>query len=331
MLDPTAFTPSLNRAVLAALPGLPAALHGVRAFDWLSSVGIAHRIRERIPDLDLDPVPDGLGADAIIAAGPYPRCLDHMVEAGDARAVRLADDLGVALAALVATLRLGPEDARAARPDWPAEHWERWAAVRRVGVGGGVVAGSLGARMVASAVERLPGFGGGDVDLRLVDAPGTLVLRGVGTALPDGPALLVDAGHTAVKYARARIADGRCGELEVVRTERPPRMLRAGPLAEHLADEAAGIAPERVRSAGFAVAAYTDAEGQPLAGQPGLYGSLGVVHLASYLAARLEDRLGYPIFVRTAGDGDAAAKALVGVADAAIVLGTAIGAGLNVP
>jgi hypothetical protein len=330
MLDPLAFTPSLNRAVLAALPGLPPELRGARAFDWLSSVGIALRVRERITGVELAPVPAGLGADALIAAAPYPRLLDGMVAAGDGRARRLADDLGAALAGLVATLRLGPEDARAARPDWPDEHWARWAAVRRVGIGGGVVAGTLGPRMVAAAVGDLPGLGVGDVELRLVDEPGTLVLRGAGAGLPDGPTVLVDAGHTTIKCARARIVGGRCSALEPVAAVPPPRDQRGAALADHLADLASGVVEGAVGSAGFVVAAYTDDEGQPLAGQPGLYGSLGQVPLASHLAARLADRLGYPVFVRTAADGDAAARALLGVADAAIVLGTAIGAGLNV-
>ncbi len=83
-------------------------------------------------------------------------------------------------------------------------------------------------------------------------------------------------------------------------------------------------------SAGFAVAVDVDTIGQPLAGQPGLYGSLGTVPLARRLADRLGDRIGYPVTVQTVNDGDAAAAAMAGEADAVIMLGTAIGVGLNV-
>ena len=37
-----------------------------------------------------------------------------------------------------------------------------------------------------------------------------------------------------------------------------------------------------------------------------------------------------PVIVRTANDGDAAAAAMAGIADAVLMLGTAIGVGLNV-
>jgi hypothetical protein len=49
-----------------------------------------------------------------------------------------------------------------------------------------------------------------------------------------------------------------------------------------------------------------------------------------HLAGRLADALGSPVEVRVGGDGAASAAAVRGLADAAIVLGTAIGSGLNV-
>ena len=331
MAEMSGFTPSVNRSIIVGIPDLPAGLRGARAFDWLSSVGVARRVRERLPGVDLAPVPDGLGADVIIAAAPYPRALDAMVMAGDATALALADDLGVALAGLVVTLVLGPPDARAARPDWPAEHWERWAAARRIVLGGGIASGALGRRLVASATTWLPRLGGGEVQLRLADDPGSLALLGAATRLPDGRAVLVDAGLTWIKRGLATVHDGRCVTLTTMAAVTPPLGPRAGAFADYLADAAADVVQgSSVSSAGFAIAADVDTIGQPLAGQKGLYGSLGTVPLARRLADRLGDRLGYPVAVQIVNDGDAAAAAMAGEADAVIMLGTAIGVGLNV-
>ncbi len=331
MAEMPGFTPSVNCSIIAGIPDLPPGLRGARAFDWLSSVGIARRVRERLPGIDLAPVPDGLGPDVILAAAPYPRALDALVMAGDATATVLADDLGVALAGLVVMLVLGPAEARAARPDWPAEHWERWAAARRIGLGGGIASGALGRRLVASASAWLPRLGAGEVRLELADDPGSLALRGAATRLPDGRAVLVDAGLTWIKRGLADVRGGRCVTLTSMPALAPPLGPRAGALADFLADAAADVVRgSSVASAGFAVAADADATGQPLAGQPGLYGSLGTVPLARRLADRLGDRFGYPVAVQTANDGDAAAAAMAEAADAVIMLGTAIGVGLNV-
>lgn len=326
------FSPSLNLVRIARLPGLPEAMVGARAHDWLSSMGIARRMAERGLADGLPPVGEGVGPDAIIPAGAYAVALDAMLD-GSIEALDLADDLGAALAALIATLVLGPADARAARPDWPDAHWARWARVRRIALGGGIVSGRLGARMRQGAIDRLPAYGAADLDLRLAADPETLVLRGVAARLPDGRVVLVDAGHTSIKPAIALVAAGRPAAITrsaPIPTSAVLSSHRGAALADRLADiaaEAAGAA--EVAAAGFAIAAYTDADGQPIPG-PGAYPSLAEVPLAARLAARLEERLGRPVLVSVAGDGESAAAAVRGEADAAIVLGTAIGSGLNV-
>jgi hypothetical protein len=331
MAEMRGFTTSVNGSLIVGIPELPVWLRGARAFDWLSSVGIARRVRERLPGIDLAPVPHGLGPRVFIAAAPYPMTLDAMVIGGDPTATTLADDIGVALAGLIAMLVLGSADARTARHDWPVEHWERWAAVRRIGLGGGIASGALGRRLVASATAWLPRLGAGEVTLHVADDPGSVALRGAATRLPDGRAVLVDAGLTWIKRGLADVHGGRCVTLATVAALAPPLDPRAGALADVLADAAADVVRgSNVSSAGFAIAADTDPTGQPYPGQPGYYGSLGVIPLARRLAARLEDRLGYAITVEVVNDGDAAAAAMAGTADAAIMLGTAIGVGLNV-
>jgi hypothetical protein len=327
------FSPSLNQAILARLPGLPAVIIGTRAVEWLSSMGIARRMTARGMGGGLAPVPAGEGMAAILAAPPFPLRLDAMVEDSRPDALELADDVGTALAALIATLVLGPADARKARPDWPAGHWARWAAVRRLVVGGGLMTGSLGRRVMATATDRLPCLGVVGVNVLLAEDPPTLVLRGAAAGLPDGPAVLLDAGQTSVKSALAEVAGGRPGRLRLAAPVSSSTVLelRGARLAERLAEIALGtVAAECVTSCGLAVATYTDPAGQPFPGQASAYGSLAEVRLAEYLAGRLAEGLRFPVQVRAGGDGAASAAAVRGFADAAIVLGTAIGWGLNV-
>lgn len=326
------FSPSLNPVAFARLPALPGGFAGARAGDWLSSMGIARRMAERGLADGLPPVADGFTAAAIIPAAAYPVALDAMLD-GSADARALADDLGVALAALIATLVLAPEHARSARPEWPPEHWARWGRARRLALGGGIVRGRLGARMLEVAQLRLAAFGVPQVEAWIADEPDALVLRGAAASLPDGRGVLVDAGHTSIKPALADIAGGRLVILQrraPIATASVLQVYRGAALADRLAEiavDAAGTEP--IIAAGFAIAAFTDGLGQPIGG-PGAYPSLAEVALVPHLEARLAERLGRRLGVRVAGDGDAAGAAVRGHADAAIVLGTALASGLNV-
>ena len=51
------FTSSVKGSIITGIPDLPAGLRGAHGFDWLSSVAIARRVRERIPGIDLAPCP----------------------------------------------------------------------------------------------------------------------------------------------------------------------------------------------------------------------------------------------------------------------------------
>lgn len=299
-------------------------------------MGIARRMAARGLGAGLPPVVEGAGMAAIRAAPPYPLRLDGMVADGHPGALALADEIGMALAALVATLVVGPADARVARPEWPAAHWARWASVRRLALGGGLVSGALGQRLATSAATWLSRFGARDVMVELAADPRALVLRGIGTGLPDGRAVLLDAGHTSVKAAWSEVVDGRPRELRLAAPVAASSLLELrGP---HLADRlveigvaaARDVAPgQTFASLGLAMALYTDASGQPRAGQTSAYGSLAEIPLLAHLRERLTTATGRPIAARASGDGAAAAAAVRGIADAAIVLGTAIGSGLN--
>lgn len=330
------FSPSLNQAVIARLPGLPPAIAGTRAVEWLSTPGIARRMAARGLRGGLPPLTAGSGTAAGPAAPLYPRRLDDLVADARPDALALADELGVALAALVATLVLGPADARVARPEWPAAHWARWARVRHVLLGGGLVSGHLGRQLLTAARPSLTAFGVGHVILELAPDPQALVLHGIAAGVPDGPAVLLDAGHTTVKRAQADIADGRAARFRLAEPVATSTLLelRGVLLADRLADMAMDVVAaaalgKSFGSLGLAMALYTDASGQPRPGQSSAFASLAGIPLRAHLRERLAARVGRPVAVHTSGDGAAAAAAVRGVADAAIMLGTAIGSGLN--
>ena len=336
-----AVSPSLNRAVLGRFDGLPDGAAGQQANAWLTSWAVARRMAER-PELllaaaamdpPLPPVPDSadLAADLLLAAAPWPRRLDALVGEGHPGAVALADDLGRVLGGLVATLVTGPGDARAARPDWPAQRWESWSRVRRLSLGGGLLSGSLGRRMVARAAE-LASASGASTSLTLVADPVGLALRGAASLLSSG-GIAVDAGGTTVKSAQVRMS-----ELVPLPPRSAPTRRDAGDVVGVLADvvgcglERSDFRPLEPIPVAVALATYVDADGQPYPGQLGPYAPLGDVDLIPALRDAIASRFGPTVELTVVHDG---AAALLGArlddvdADAAIVLGTAIGSGLD--
>lgn len=332
-------SPSLNPTVLGHLTGLPAHLAGTAARDWLATWSIARSMAAR-PEvvaaltehgLKVASLPGGAQVSAALmeAAAAWPAALDALVVAGDARALPVADVLGDALAALVATLIVGPEEARRARPDWPPEYWDRWRSVRRVVIGGGVVRGMLGAHVVDRAVVRLQQMG---VDARLTratDAAG-LGLRGAASLL-NGSGVALDCGGTAIKRALVR-CDPQGRQVETLGPLPAPGRVGAQAVIDVIADAVARAASPGPVEVALAIATYVDRTGQPYAGQLGPYAPLGEVDLRAGLAEAIGRAVKGRVTVTAIHDG---AAALLGAqveqpdAEVAIVLGTAIGCSLD--
>lgn len=345
-----AVSPSLNRTVLGDFANLPPAVAGSEARDWLSVWSIARRMTERPKVLAalgehgirLTPLPgvSGVTPELMDTAGAWPPALDRLVESGDGEATALADDLGVVLGALVATLVVAPQNVREARPDWSPAEWRSWGLARRIALGGGVIRGALGAHLVSRATAWLE-QNGVDVTLRRVHDPARLVLRGAAALLP-GSGLALDCGGTSIKRATVSVV----GERRTISTvlDRPaPRRVPAGEVVAVIADavaDAAGPAQVRGESAyaatplavSIAIATYVDESGQPYTGQLGPYAPLGEIDLPRELTTAVGDRVGRAVRTRVTHDG---ATALRGAridddaVDAAIMLGTAIGSGLD--
>ena len=336
-------SPSLNPTVFGDLPGSPARLAGTAARDWLAAWSIA-RSMAACPDvvaaltkhgLVLTPLPDEVGVSAALmeAAASWPTALDVLVVAGDSGAMCVADELGDALAALVATLLTAPVDARRARPDWPAQHWDRWRSVRTVVIGGGVVRGMLGAHVVDRAVDRLQQMGVAVSLTRATDAAG-LGVHGAASLL-NGSGVALDCGGTAIK--RALVSRGPAGErVETLASVAAPGRVGAqeviDAIADAITDAVAEADPNGPVEVALAIATYVDASGQPYAGQLGPYAPLGAIDLRAGLTEAIGRRVNGRAAVTVIHDG---AAALLGArverpdADVAIVLGTAIGCSLT--
>ncbi len=332
-------SPSLNPTVLGHRTGLPAHLAGTAARDWLATWSIAGSMAARPAvvaalnqhGLVVTPLPDGVRVSAALmeAAASWPAALDALVVAGDSRALPVADELGDALAALVATLTTAPEDARRARPDWPPEYWDRWRSVRRVVIGGGVVRGMLGAHVVDRAVARLQQVG---VDARLTratDAAG-LGLRGAASRL-CGSGVALDCGGTAIKRALVW-CDPEGQQVKTLEPLPAPGRVGAQEVIDVIAAAVAEAASPGPVEVVLAIATYVDRTGQPYAGQLGPYAPLGEIDLRSGLAEAVGRVVNGRATVTVIHDGAAAllgARAEQSDADVAIVLGTAIGCSLT--
>jgi hypothetical protein len=350
-LDPANLTPaaSLNRVRLIALPGvaLPAHVAGATAHELLAASAIATWVRQHADDLGLADLRDA-DPDALL------RGLDRSFTSPDpavrAAAETVARRFGRHLGYLVLTLRRGDMENRAARPDWDESYWAHWAKVTTIYLGGGLLSGELGPRLVGHTAETIAAAGMLDCTLHLARWPALLPLIGAARSVSPGHcgnmAVVCDFGQSRIKRACASYEHGILTGLRLLPTL-PARWTTLVPGVDpspdqlaHLADHLVRIAADTVNEAATlgrnvapcftaSIASYLH-DGQPLARQGGPYSYLAAIapRLSDWLAARLSEQLGYPLAVTLIHDGTAAARAHAGEPDAAVILlGTALGIG----
>ena len=346
--DPQQLTPaaSLNRAVLADLPvELPgvAAAQGRRAYDLLSTAALAALIQAAAGDLELTGEPPSDGAGWVRR---FDGCWRDPRPAVRAAAEALAARIGCWLGLLVLTLRQGAPASRAARPDWDAGYWAHWAGVQTILLGGGVVSGRLGRRLPGYALELLRAAGITDCAIRVAAHPAVLPLIGAARQVPEGfpAALVVDCGGTTVKRACAVYADGCLTGLRLLATEPAPRVLAAtAPTTNQAQGLAAAVAallvagwracaptvPTLAPVLMVSLASYVSA-GCPSDARLASYAQLSLLGSdpAGVIAALVTAQVGVPVTVHFIHDGTAAACAVAGTPQAAVILlGTALGIG----
>ena len=175
---------SLNELVVAIAP-----YAGRRGADLLSRDAIA----ELAPRGDPRRLADGLADDPTTAG-----------------------EVGRRLAALLATLRRGPQhDAEAAERRRSLEEWTR---IDDVVLGGGLLSGRFGSDVVDAARRAIAELDAPETELSLAPNAAHLGLIGAArsTSLTDGSFLALDAGQTTVKRGRVDVAGGTVRRLRLL-------------------------------------------------------------------------------------------------------------------
>ena len=333
---------SLNRARLVELPGLAGVgdLLGHSASELLSAWAVAALVRATAGR----PAADTSAPELLRA---FNASFDDPLTQPAALAV--ANAVGRRLGALLLMLWRGDAANRAARPEWDEAHWAYWAGVERVVVGGGLLAGRLGAAAVPAAAAFLAASG---CPIAIERSPYGSVIALVGLAR-HAPAdadrmLLFDFGHTAVKRGLATYRDGTLAGVATWPPLPPPCEdgwhEHSGPewarqrwehmAATIVAEWAAAVASGhqgRV-AVGLCLASHLQ-DGHPVGKDRGCYTILQELapHLATFVCDDLAARLGRFRSLALLHDGLAAASTHAGEPRTVVMtLGTAIGVGYGV-
>lgn len=223
-----------------------------------------------------------------------------------------------ALAALLATLKLGPPEARAGTA-WSPDLWARWGQVGRVVIGGEALVGPLGEEVVTATGAWLPRLGLHKMRLYLPQPPQYLPLFGLAGLLHNGPVIALDVAGRRIQRLRGTVADGQL----VNWTPWPSLTLPETGAAQALADALAEMlqTDAAVGRIGLSLDTTLDANLVPLTGVlASLGGPVDDVLLALLAWSR-------PLHLTVVPRHQAAPRAFA--ADAALVLDEGLTGGLN--
>ena len=365
----TPLAASVNRITLVDLPSITVdeGVLGEQAYHLVSIPALIRYAREQAEALKLptalreaDPqmpevrqgLPPWVDA-AFHSTDPAARC------AADGIARRLGRNLGY----LLAVLHRGDAVNRAARPDWSAREWSRWADVRHVWLGGGVIASTLGRALVDYARSVLAEAGCAIVQIDRTPYPGHIATLGAARLMPkactplgEHRALVMDLGQTSIKRAVVTYRDRTIAHVAVLASLPVPWGWRNSPDAGRdiagqkvldLVAEALGTSVTEATARGWkvdrhvpmSIAAYVD--GMRLTGN-GIYARMSMLtdDVPLLISERVAAICGWQPELTLIHDGTAAAVVhagdVAGASDAGvgattsravIVLGTALGVG----
>ena len=216
------FTPphvSINRVRIIDLPGLAIddAVRGRSGYELFSARAVIEYAREEASALELPPQFFENNRQTHLALPVFvDDCLRSERDETRLTAEAIGRRLGRNLGHIILTLHRGDAINRAARFDWSEDDWERWRRIERIRMGGGVMSGALGERIVRHARFFLDEMGyGADLDLALSPHRRAMTMLGAARYLPSevGDTLVFDFGHTRAKRGCIRIENGVITEL----------------------------------------------------------------------------------------------------------------------
>lgn len=349
--DPQHLTPaaSLNRVRIVNLPGfdLSDEVRGKTGYELISTQFLTAQILKVADQLKL--TSDELGGTRSAVPLVLNRCLlseDRGVRAAAEGVVRT---LAHNIAYLLLTLKRGDLVNRQARPDWESADWEHWADLRRVWIGGGLLSGELGRRILPYIHDVFAAARHEVYEVAIDPHGAALPLVGAARYGPAGAlgVLLLDFGSSFIKRACGVYDGDTLSHLLMLPTLPAPydpgtdtqdsAMEVFGAIVDVFLESwrylivEHGVTPARVIPT--CLAAYVE-HGQVSDRQGGRYTLLRQITdnaertLTSVLAAQLHA----PVEVRLLHDGSAAAAAYAGEQRAAVItIGTSLGVGFPPP
>lgn len=332
----------INRVVLYDLPGAPID-EGIRsktAYDLVGTAALFEQIRARADDLKLPSESvAGLNTGVFIA---FDRCFESDDGRVHIAAREIARRFGRNVGYILLALR-HPAAQRELRPEWDSWLHQHWWTLARLWIGGGLIRGHLGDRLIEDIQAVFSEAG--TIPPELMRDPYGAALPLVGAAccmrqVPDN-AVVMDFGSTNVKRGVAEYRDGTLRTLRVlppfetdwhgsIEDETALRGFRDGFMIPAIAGTLAAVRPDSPQ-VNISLAAYVDESGQPFARQGAIYAALGRITegFQQALSEQVSQSLGRRVQINLIHDGTAAAAAHPG--DAVMTLGTAIGMGYAPP
>lgn len=337
---------SLNRVYIADLPGLelPDDVKGKVSYDLVSAQALTRLIWQHLTPLQLD---------ADLSIHQLRLAFDARLESGipsiRTAAHQVAQAIGRNFGYVLLVLKRGDRVNRDARPEWAFRHWDHWAGIEQVWLGGGLVSGNLGSHIVRHARQVMREGGAEDFRVRLSPYAAHLPLVGAARHAPPGTdsAVVLDFGSTMVKRARAVYDQEGLTGLHGLPSQ-PANWASVGSIDETTPEQAeklvrgmASIITETWRTVSttqpttpattvlVSMAAYVK-DGNPLIAQAGIYMQTNLVtgNLEAELGRRVSAELDRRISVKLLHDGTAAATTYAGERHTAVItIGTALGIG----